>query len=170
LAAVALALAACGSSNYNASVPTVGGGHNQRSASLGSLASARAAIDCARRHGMPNVPDPMVGANGQVTFPGGAPAVTPEVQSACAAQIRAAQAAGSVLPTVSGSDMQALLSYAACLRAHGLPRWPDPNSQGVFHVKSADAGTRATNNRASAACRSLRGSSLAREVVTPSGQ
>jgi hypothetical protein len=119
---------------------------------------------------MPNAPDPVLGANGQVTFPGGAPTPTPEVQSACAAQIRAAQPASSTLPTVSASDMQALLAYAACLRAHGLPRWPDPNAQGVFHVKSADAGTLATNNRASAACRSLRGSSLAREDVTPSGQ
>jgi hypothetical protein len=66
--------------------------------------------------------------------------------------------------------MQALLSYAACLRAHGLPRWPDPNSQGVFHVKSADAGNLTTSARANAACHSLRGSSLAREVVTPTGQ
>jgi hypothetical protein len=170
LATVALALAACGSSNNNTSVPSLGGGHNQQSASPGSLAAARAAVACARKHGMPSVPDPALGANGQVTFAGGAPELTPAVRSACAAQIRAAQATGSALPTVSTSDMQALLAYAACLRAHGLPRWPDPNAQGVFHVKSADAGTLATNNRASAACRSLPGSSLAREDVTPSGQ
>jgi len=44
------------------------------------------------------------------------------------------------------------------------------DAQGVFHVKSADAGALATSRRADAACRSLRGSSLAREVVTPSGQ
>jgi hypothetical protein len=165
----ALALAACGSSGSR-SVPSLGGGHAQQGASTGSLALARAAVDCARRHGMPNVPDPALGANGQVTFPGGTPTPTPEVQSACDAQIRAAQAAASVLPNLSASDMQALLRWAACYRAHGLPLWPDPNAQGVFHVKSADAGNRATGQRAEAACRSLRGDGLARVDVTPSGQ
>jgi hypothetical protein len=55
------------------------------------------------------------------------------------------------------------------MRANGLPRWPDPNSQGEFHVKEADAGNLTTYPRAEKACRSLRGSSLARETVTPSG-
>jgi hypothetical protein len=119
---------------------------------------------------MPSIPDPAVGANGQVTIPGGTPNPTPEVQSACAAQIRAAEPNVSTLADVSTSDMRALLRYAACLREHGLPRWPDPNGQGVFHVKSADAGTLATGHRADAACKSLRGNTLAREDITPSGQ
>jgi hypothetical protein len=92
------------------------------------------------------------------------------VRAACAAQIRAAEATASQLPNLSASDMQALLRWAACIRAHGLPRWPDPNAQGVFHVRSADAGTLVTAKRAEAACRSLRGSTLAREDITPSGQ
>jgi hypothetical protein len=119
---------------------------------------------------MPATPDPVLGANGEVTFPGGVPTPTPEVQSACAAEIRAAEASSSTLPNVSASDMQALLRWAACMREHGLPRWPDPNAHGVFHVKSADAGTLVTSKRAEAACRSLRGGTLAREDVTPSGQ
>jgi hypothetical protein len=65
--------------------------------------------------------------------------------------------------------MPALLTWAACMRAHSLPRWPDPNSQGVFHVKEADAGNLTTYPRAEKACRSLPGNSLAREVVTWSG-
>ena len=169
-ALAAIALAACGSASNNSTVPSLGGGSAQQGTSPGSLAAARAAIGCARKHGMPNVPDPVLGANGQVSFPGGAPNPTPEVESACAAQIRAATAAGATLPTVSASDMQALLRYAACLRAHGLPRWPDPNAQGVFHVKSADAGTLTQNKRASVACNSLPGNTLAREDITPSGQ
>jgi hypothetical protein len=164
-----LVLAACGSSNNSSTVPNLGGGSANQGASSGTLALARAAVDCARKHGMPGVPDPVLGANGQVTFPGGTPTPTPEVQSACAAQIRAAQAASSVLPNLSTSDMQALLRWAACYRAHGLPRWPDPNAQGEFHVKSADAGDRKTDERADAACRSLRGNGLARVEVTPSG-
>jgi hypothetical protein len=168
-AVVAVALAACGSSQTQ-TVPTLGAGSAQQGASPGSLAAARAAVACARKHGMADISDPVLGANGQVTFPGGAPDPTPEVRSACAAQIRAAEAASSTLPNVSASDMQALLRWGACMRAHGLPRWPDPDAQGVFHVKSADAGTLVTGKRAEAACRSLRGGTLAREDITPSGQ
>jgi hypothetical protein len=119
---------------------------------------------------MPGVPDPVLGANGQVSIPGGTPKATPAVKSACAKQIRAVEANGSTLPTVSAADMQALLRWAACIRAHGLTRWPDPNAQGVFHVRSLDAGTRVTGGRANAACRSLRGNTLARVDITPSGQ
>jgi hypothetical protein len=119
---------------------------------------------------MSGVPDPVVGANGQVTIPGGTPVPTPAVRSACAAQIRATEATASQLPNLSASDMQALLRWAACMRAHGLPRWPDPNGQGVFHVRSADAGTLVSYKRAETACRSLRGVMLAREDITPSGQ
>ncbi len=170
-ALAAVALAACGSSSNSATVPSLGGGtHTQASAAPGSLAAAQAAVTCARKHGMPGVPDPVVGAGGQVTIPGGTPTPTPAVQSACGAQIRAAEAGSSTLPNVSAADMQALVRWAACMRANGLPRWPDPNAQGVFHVKSADAGTQVTNQRANAACRSLRGGTLAREDITPSGQ
>lgn len=165
-----VALAACGSAGRSATVPSLGGLHSQASAPPGSLAAARAAVACARQHGMPSVPDPVVGAGGQVSIPGGTPTPTPAVRSACAAQIRAAQATSSQLPNVSAADMQALLRWAACMRAHGLPRWPDPNAQGVFHVRSVDAGTLVTSNRAEAACRSLRGNTLAREEITPSGQ
>lgn len=166
-----LALAACGSSSNSSAVPSLSGGtHTQASAPPGSLAAAQAAVVCARKHGMPGVPDPVLGPDGQVTFPGGTPQPTPAVRSACAAQIRLAEATSDTLPNVSASDMQALLRWAACMRAHGLPRWPDPNAQGVFHVKSADAGTLATSKRASDACRTLRANTLARLDITPSGQ
>ena len=169
-ALAAVALAACGSS-HSPTVPSLSGGtHTQASAAPGSLAAAQAAVACARKHGMPGVPDPVLSAGGQVTMPGGTPQPTPAVRSACAAQIRLAEASSDTLPNVSASDMQALLRWAACMRAHGLPRWPDPNAQGVFHVRSADAGTIATSKRASDACRSLRANTLARLDVTPSGQ
>jgi hypothetical protein len=170
-ALAAIALAACGSSSNNAAVPSLGGGtHAEASAPPGSLAAARVAVACARKHGMPGVPDPVLGSNGQVTIPGGTPVPTPAVRSACAVQIRAAEASSSTLPNVSQSDMQALLRWAACMRAHGLPHWPDPNAQGVFHVRSADAGTLVSSKQADTACRSLRGGTLAREDITPSGR
>jgi hypothetical protein len=104
----------------------------------------------------------MVGSNGQISVPGYTTAdLTPAARSACAAQISAAEATASTLPNLSSSDIRALVRWAACMRAHGFPHWPDPNAQGEFYV-SGHWGTLVTNQRADAACRSLPGSSLAR--------
>jgi len=153
---VAIALAACG-----------GHSSTQPSASANNLAAWRAAVHCARQHGMPDIPDPIVAINGHVKIPGGTPTPTPAVASACARQIRA------VAPTFGqrppAPDLRALIAAANCMRAHGFPRWPDPNPQGVFHVKSAVAGTQAQMSRAVYACRSLFPSGWSLDI-TPSGQ
>jgi len=39
-----------------------------------------------------------------------------------------ASSAGSL----RGSNLQIAISYANCMRSHGAPNWPDPNSQGQF--------------------------------------
>jgi hypothetical protein len=92
------------------------------------------------------------------------------VRSACAKQIQAIGGSASGNPNESSSDIQALLRVAACMRRHGFPRWPDPNQQGEFHVRSADAGTPVTLGRAVAACNSLFPASGWHLIVTPSGQ
>jgi len=43
----------------------------------------------------------------------------------------AAQASGSAAPAASDQVAQAL-AYAHCMRANGVPDWPDPDSHGVF--------------------------------------
>jgi len=158
VAVSAIALAACG-------------GHTSThpSADSNNLATWRAAITCARHHGMPNIPDPVMGINGHVTIPGGTPTPTPVVASACARQIRAVDPTFGQQPAAPAPDMRALVAAADCMRAHGYPSWPDPNPQGVFHVKSAVAGSQARMSRAVYACRSLfpNGWSL---DITPSGQ
>jgi len=128
-----------------------------------SALAAIALAACGSASNNSTVPSLGGGSAQQGTSPG-------SLAAARAAQIRAATAAGATLPTVSASDMQALLSYAACLRAHDLPRWPDPNAQGVFHVRSADAGTLTQAKRAFSACQALRSGTLARLDITPSGQ
>lgn len=168
----AVALAACGSSRSQ-TVPRLGvSADTQQGASSGGLAAWRAAVACARKHGMPGIPDPVVGADGQVTVPGytAAADLTPAARSACAAQIQEIVASASGNASESAADIQALLRVAACMRRHGFPRWPDPNQQGVFHVRSADAGTPVTEGRANSACRSLFPASGWHLIVTPSGQ
>jgi hypothetical protein len=173
VAASVIALAACGGGHPGPSVASVSGNRqSKRSAHADTLAVWRAAVTCAREHGMPNLPDPVMGADGRVRLPGFSqiPDPTPQVQSACAAQIRAVRATEGAQATVTPSDLAALVRLAACFRVHGYPDWPDPNAKGEFHLRSADAGTQAKLNRAQSACRSLfppNGWSL---TITPSGQ
>ena len=57
----------------------------------------------------------------------------------------AAACAGTVSTVAAGStDYQKAVAYAQCMRTHGAPDWPEPNSQGVFVPTVA--------NRADAAC------------------
>lgn len=169
----ALSLTGCGSSGPTTTVPSEPGAGQQRAGSQsGSLTAWQAAVACARRHGMPGLPDPVIGADGKVSLAGLSqiPTPTPAVQSACATQIRAIQ---SIAPTdvpESASDIRALVRVANCLRARGYPRWPDPNPRGEFHVRSADAGTPARFSRAVGACKSLFPPSGWHLTVTPSGQ
>jgi hypothetical protein len=55
---------------------------------------------------------------------------------------------------VSGANA---IKFAACIRAHGVPDFPDPNAQGVFSLSGSDASLPKTPQfqRASKTCLSL---------------
>jgi hypothetical protein len=50
----------------------------------------------------------------------------------------AAQGSASPSPASSGRVAQAV-AYAQCMRAHGVPRWPDPQSGGAFDKSAVTA-------------------------------
>jgi hypothetical protein len=169
----AVALAACGSASNKATVPSIEGNAHPRPSSASGLAGLgawQAAVQCARRHGMPRIPDPVLDASGHPSIPGGAPTLTPAVTSACGNLIRAIGGSVAGNPVESSSDIHALLRVAACMRGHGFPHWPDPNDRGEFHLRSADAGTPASEGRAITACNSLFPPSGWHLIVTPSGR
>ena len=61
----------------------------------------------------------------------------PYVRAAVAAAVAgitalAAACAGGTAPPTGQTPYQQALSYAQCLRSHGDPGFPDPNSQGLF--------------------------------------
>jgi hypothetical protein len=88
-------------------------------------------IGCFRAHGLPAFPDPIYDPNdGRWHFANGSPALTAQVRQACASVMPQATPASPV-PTAQLND---LLAYAGCVRAHGLPDWPDPAVDGVFHT------------------------------------
>src|SRR6266566_931984 len=91
---------------------------------------------CMRSHGVPNFPDPQrfVGGNVKLTIHQLAPSQA--AMSAC----------GHLLPTNGGSGSQETaqqqrtrladeLSFAKCMRSHGVSRFPDPTAQGELTVE-----------------------------------
>jgi hypothetical protein len=95
---------------------------------------------CMRSHGVPNFPDPQrfVGGNVKLTIHQLAPSQT--AMSAC----------DHLLPTNGGSGSQETaqqtrtrladeLSFARCMRSHGVTRFPDPTAQGDLSVERVQA-------------------------------
>jgi hypothetical protein len=127
----ALVLAACGGSSRPST------GTSPSSASKGSPSSYAkselAAAACIRKHGVPDFPDPTFGAGGaQVNLDmpaamGSSPAFA-LAQKECAKRglELAGYAAQSVKPTAA--EMAQWLGVARCMRAHGVPNFPDPTT------------------------------------------
>jgi hypothetical protein len=123
--AAAISLAACGSANNTAT--------NAAASVNRSYTMALAYATCVRAHGVPNFPDPSgngnVGLrvqsnNGSMTV-NGARVSAPAFQAAQQACRSKLPNAGRPQP-LSASRRQALINFSACMRAHGLPGFPDP--------------------------------------------
>ena len=66
---------------------------------------------------------------------------------------------------------QKALAYARCIRAHGIPDYPDPNSRGQFIVQNGSAlpsVSAAVANAAAKACQKLLPPSMARGPLSGS--
>jgi hypothetical protein len=134
------------------SLLTAGCGGGGGSSAVANLASTTTAVttttqngllafsQCMRSNGMPNFPDPQrfVGGNVKLTIHQLAPSQA--ALSAC----------GHLLPTNGGSGSQETaqqtrtrladeLSFARCMRSHGVSRFPDPTAQGDLSVEMVQA-------------------------------
>jgi hypothetical protein len=116
-AVLALTSTACGGSS-------AGGSSNAgRSANSDELDYAR----CVRSHGVPNFPDPSSGGQFNKIFLGHLSASNSQYQTAT-------QTCAHLLPAGGGGPTAAevrqewtgMASFARCMRAHGVPNWPDP--------------------------------------------
>jgi len=133
-AAVVLMLAGCGGSSPQSTATTSG---NAPGPGQGVQAAYKFAT-CMRNHGVANFPDPKVTTSpGQVQVAMVAPATfssNPHFKTA-------SKACNSILPQPSKADLAqqaaqqrahtaGLLSFAKCVRDHGINGFPDPDSQG----------------------------------------
>jgi hypothetical protein len=128
-------LAGCGpSGGQHATTSTAAGqgGSVQQQA----LSIWREFVRCVRSHGVPNFPDVQVDDHGQAQI-GGSGQPSParldvRVQRACGSILRRLPASANANPPPSATDLRHLRQYAACLRQHGIPNWPDPRPDGSF--------------------------------------
>lgn len=147
-AAVALGVTAAGCSggstissagSRSATTTATAGG----SGSSGStpLAQAVAYSQCIRSHGVPNFPDPVLTPSGGYGYR------TAGIDPSSAAFQGALQACkglpspwNSTGQELSPAQQQAWLDWARCIRAHGVPDFPDPTFSGS-EVHDSDVGS-----------------------------
>jgi hypothetical protein len=94
-------------------------------------------VACARTHGQPNWPDPAIDDSGRATFADVAgfdvKTAYSTVRDACAPILeKLPPEANPRNKPVSDADLATLRRFAECVRAHGVPDWPDPDPNGSF--------------------------------------
>lgn len=124
LLAVGVLAAACG-----------GGGSGHGSSKSSAEASGMAYSQCMRSHGITNFPDPNSQGRIDVTQSSGININSPQYRSAQKACKSLAPGAGT--SAQRSQHTAAALNYAKCMRAHGEPNFPDPNSQGGFQIEGS---------------------------------
>jgi hypothetical protein len=107
----------------------------QDSADGSGSADPAAYSACMRKNGVPKFPDP--DSEGRLLLRAGpGTGIDPE-----SAQFRAAAKACQKLapkapsPAQRAKDREQMLKFAACMRSHGLPKFPDPTSDGGLRIE-----------------------------------
>jgi hypothetical protein len=133
LALSALILTACSSGTAAPPVAHLAGGAVTVSSPTNAI---HLAGQCLREHGIANFPDPAVAtdgpAAGQVILDKRAlknypDAVVNQAMNACRAALDQAGLLSGQGSTVSPQEIQARLTLARCIRAHGVSNFPDPD-------------------------------------------
>ena len=150
LTSCAVALAACGSS---------GSKPNASTGPYGPASSPAALSRCMRANRVSGFPDPISvpgGGEGLPLMVTSDDSLTAEGQTFAGPAVRSAERAckaylppaGGPPPKVRAQQLRQELAFARCMRAHGVPNFPDPSSS------SAQAGLPAGINPQSPAFRS----------------
>jgi hypothetical protein len=137
--ALGVAVAACSGGPQPPTVPdagskpttTVARAGGPRSSGQTPLAEAEAYSQCMRSHGVSNFPDPVLTPSGGYGYrtSGIDPhsAAFQGALQACKALPSPWQPAGQQL---TAAQQQSWLNWAGCIRAHGVPNFPDPTFSG----------------------------------------
>jgi hypothetical protein len=121
-----LAIAGCGFTGSSSEAESSGGPPSP-AVTAAFLKFAR----CMRSHGVPNFPDPGSGGGIDISPGSGLDPASPAFQAAqrqCKKLLPGGGPKGTKPPPPSASDVRAALSWAHCIRAHGVPNFPDPST------------------------------------------
>jgi hypothetical protein len=136
MAAAALLAAAC-----SGSPSSTGSSGSQTAGGSANSSSAVAYSRCVRAHGVPDFPDP--DSSGQIPKEAAVRALRKVSDSrakaatyACA-DLNPHNSSGSQ-PTASAQTIAERLSFSRCMRGHGVPNFPDPNSTGDYDLHGID--------------------------------
>ena len=155
LAVVALVsgflVAGCGGSSHSpttagSSTAAGGGATSSRSTALGAGASGPLAFaECMRADGVPNFPDPHTG-RGPIFSMSGIDASSPAFQTAQAKcqKLMDGPVGGpfslGARTHPSAQTLAKLLRIARCMRQHGVPQFPDPQTSVPSNPRAGGAG------------------------------
>jgi hypothetical protein len=136
VAGLGLLAASCGgspSTNGVAQLTTTSSSTTTGSSNTGSkAANARAFSACMRKNGVPSFPDP--NSRGGLTVnagPGsGLNPNSPQFKHAQSVCSKYLPNGGKVDPAAQAKALKAALKFSACMRAHGITRFPDPQTSG----------------------------------------
>jgi hypothetical protein len=91
-------------------------------------------VECIRAHGVPAFPEGSINSQGVVSFPSSAPRVPDSAANACRPIFDQLPPQPTSSPPVAQPVFRKLLSFARCMRAHGVTDWPDPAPDGTFFL------------------------------------
>jgi hypothetical protein len=147
LAALLVGLSLSGGSNSTAGATTTSTttpAGTKRGGSRSTVSAARAwhnLAQCYRSHGLA-VADPTVNADGTSSWSTSS-GVPQEVKNAartigkdaCRAEYGALPSQ-ALHPPPTPAELHGLVLLARCMREHGIPDWPDPDSRGAFRLNA----------------------------------
>jgi hypothetical protein len=117
---------------------------------------------CMRSHGVPDYPDPQISSSGnhaQVKIsPGRADPGSPAFKSANHSCHNLLPNGGT--PANGAQDPTQDLTFANCMRSHGVPNFPDADRDGAFSLPSTINEQAPQFHRATQACMNVQPSSL----------
>jgi hypothetical protein len=149
------AVLAAGCSGGSSGPGVAGASTPSASASATSSGSAEAQAlayaKCMRAHGVPGFPDPIV-QNGSVGFDFSGANVDQNSAQYQSARQACQSLRGGGTANSGTANYAADLKFAKCMRAHGVPDFPDPNKNGGFSGTSSVNPSSPTFQNAQSLC------------------
>jgi hypothetical protein len=157
--------AACGGGSPSGKVAQVGttgstkdSGSSNASGS-GSASDRRGALvafsACMRKHGVPNFPDPKAVGHGYGLTIDDEIANSPQFKNAQQVCKKLLPNGGRPSAQEQAKQLQEALRYASCIRAHGMPDYPDPKAMSDGGIEMGEAPDSPQFKIAQKACQHL---------------